>query len=381
MDLGVAVFSPDRSYSATGSAGVTDGTNCGANCPFEIGPQSITSDNDYFLIPHFARNWMLDDNRALGLTVYGNGGMNTEYTGGTAQHNNGSGFAVTTAGTFGGGTAGVNLEQLFLALTYAQKFSDTASWGVTPVLAYQRFKAEGLSMFAGYSTDSSHVTNQGTSTSTGYGLKLGVQGDVSPGVTLAASYQTKMSMSKFDEYAGLFAEQGSFDIPATATLGLAWQTSPGRVFTADVQTIYYGDVDAIANPIAGLLSGCATSSDLTQCLGGANGAGFGWDDMTILKLGYQWAGSPGWTWRVGASYAEQPIPSSEVMFNILAPGVMQTHLTFGFTRETAPDREFNFAAMYAPEASVSGTNPLDPAQTIELKMNQWELEGSWAWKF
>lgn len=385
LDVGAAIFSPNpRSYTTTGSAGMPDGAAC--PCPFEIGPQSIDSESGVFLIPHFGRNWMLDANSSVGVSVYGNGGMNTEYKGGTAQHDDGSGFpgpgvAVTTPGTFGAGTTGVNLEQLFIAATYARKINDKASWGVTPIAVYQRFEAKGVASFAGYSTDPANVSNNGVDTSTGYGLKLGVQGDAAPGVTLAASYQSKMSMSKFDKYAGLFAEKGGFDIPATATLGLAWKTSPGTVLTADVQRIYYGAVDSIANPVAGLLSGCATGADQTQCLGGSNGAGFGWEDMTVFKLGYQWDGGAGWTWRAGFSKGSQPIPKSEVMFNILAPAVMEKHFTFGFTKEVGTNNEFNFAAMYAPESSLKGPNPMDPAQEIELKMTQWELEGSWAIKF
>lgn len=383
LDVGAAIFSPSpRSYDATGSAGVPDGFACGVNCPFEIGPGSVESENDYFLVPHFARNWMLDANSSVGVTVYGNGGMNTEYKGGSAQHNDGVGNAVTTAGTFGAGTAGVNLEQLFIGVTYARKINDNASWGVTPIVAYQRFEAKGLALFGafGLSTDSANLTDNGVDTSSGYGLKLGVQGEVNPGVTLAASYQSKMSMGEFKDYAGLFAEKGGFDIPATATLGLAWETSPSTVLTADIQKIYYSGVDSIANPISNLTMGCMTG-DATQCLGGSNGAGFGWEDMTIFKLGYQWAGSGGWTWRAGLSKGDQPIPKEEVMFNILAPAVMETHVTFGFTKDMGANNEFNFAAMYAPETSLKGPNPLDPAQEIKLKMQQWELEGSWAIKF
>ena len=60
---------------------------------------------------------------------------------------------------------------------------------------------------------------------------------------------------------------------------------------------------------------------------------------------------------------------------------METHVTFGFTKQMGTDNEFNFAAMYAPESTLKGPNPMDPAQEIELKMTQWELEGSWAVKF
>jgi long-chain fatty acid transport protein len=395
LDVGAAIFSPTpRSYEATGAP--TGACATPTQCTFGTDLGKESSENDMFLIPHFGRNWMLDANSSVGVTVYGNGGMNTEYKNGSAtfgspvdQFGNpvatppGMTFAGVP-GTYGGGTTGVNLEQLFIAATYARKFNDKASWGVTPIIVYQKFSATGVANFAPHSNDPANLTNRGTDTSTGYGLKLGVQGEVTPGITLAGSYQSKMSMGEFDKYAGLFAEQGDFDIPATMTLGLAWATSPGTVLTADVQKIYYSKVASIANPVDGLLSptGCGfTAGDTTQCLGGSNGAGFGWQDMTIVKLGYQWAGTNGWTWRAGVSKGDQPILKNQVMFNILAPAVMETHVTFGFTKEVGTDNEFNFAAMYAPETSVKGPTQFDPAQEVELKMSQWELEGSWAVKF
>jgi len=389
MDLGVALFSPTpRSYSATADgAGNTDGTVCGANCPFTIGgnatAQSIDSDNDIFLIPHFARNWMLNADSSVGLSVYGNGGMNTEYKGGQAQHNNGAGTAVTTAGTFGGGTAGVNLEQLFITTTYSSKIDATSSWGASLIAVYQSFEAKGLGVFGGNSLYGTNVSDKGKDTSTGFGAKFGWQGEVAKDITLAASYQTKMSMSKFDKYKGLYADQGSFDIPSTWTLGLAWNTSPKSTLTFDVQQINYTDVAAISNTINPLLTACTPGAPATGagCLGGSAGAGFGWEDMTIFKLGYQWTTSPDWTWRAGISQGDQPVPGSQTLFNILAPAVMETHITAGFTMKTGSDSEFNFAAMYAPSSSVTGKNPFNPSQNITIEMTQLELEASWGWKF
>ena len=43
---------------------------------------SSQSDSNYFGIPEFGYNRMLNPNLAVGLTVYGNGGMNTDYPGG-----------------------------------------------------------------------------------------------------------------------------------------------------------------------------------------------------------------------------------------------------------------------------------------------------------
>lgn len=389
MDLGAAIFSPSpRSYSASAdAAGFTDGDAC--PCPFTIGgsgtAQSIESDNDYFLIPHFAYNWMLNTDSSVGVTVYGNGGMNTEYKGGVAQHQSPTtGLADTTAGTFGAGDTGVDLAQLFVNGSYARKFNATSSWGVSAIFAYQRFEAKGLSNFGGYSLDPSKLSDNGHDTSTGFGFKLGLQSEVMSGLRLAASYQSKINMSEFDDYAGLFAEGGDFDIPETYTVGLAWDFAPKMMLTFDVQQINYSGVDAVGNTISPLTSSCTpgpTGGTGAGCLGGSGGAGFGWDDMTIYKLGFQWETSPDWIWRGGYSHGEQPIPDSQVLFNILAPAVINDHVSFGFTHNLNPTNELNFAFTYALENTVSGANAFNQSQNIELKMSQFEVEASWGLKF
>ncbi|MGD8783149.1 MAG: outer membrane protein transport protein [Thioalkalispiraceae bacterium] len=388
VELGIALFSPVRNYAATADgAGVSDGDVCGAGCPFTIGgeatAQSIESENELFLIPHFAMNWILNPQSSFGLSLYGNGGMNTEYEGGQAQHNDGLGTAVTTPGTFGAGTAGVNLEQLFLNATYSRKLSATSSWGISAIAAYQRFEAKGLATFGGFSTNAAALSNNGTDDAYGFGFKLGIQSELLKGLTLAASYQSRFDMTEFDKYAGLFAEQGDFDIPPTWTMGLAFDTSPKSVVTFDVQHIEYSDIPAIANPMNHLInttSGCAAGV-LTRCLGGADGAGFGWRDMTIYKLGWQWVYSPDLTLRAGFSHGKQPIPDSEVLFNILAPAVIENHLTLGFSYDISKDSELSFQYMHGFENSVTGANPLNPSQQVTLEMDQNELEVSWGWKF
>jgi len=366
MDLGVAIFSPWREYTVTGDAS-PDGAPF-----FDLAVENVESDSNYFPIPHFARNWMLDADSSAGVTVYGNGGMNTDYPG-TAGFGMGTFFGTSAGGEAG---AGVDLAQLFINTSYARKLNDTSSWGVSAIIAYQRFKATGLAAFGPYSSDNTKLTDNGYDDSYGFGAKLGWQGEVRPGTTLAAAYQTKITMGEFDKYAGLFAEQGGFDIPATWTLGLAHDVTAAGTVTFDVQTIYYNDIKSIANPLLPNLQ--------TTPLGNNNGAGFGYEDMTIYKLGYQWSTDPDWTWRAGYSTGKQPIPTSEVLFNILAPAVMEQHITGGFTLNTGADSEFNFTAMYAPNSSVTGPNPLSgptPDQNIKLEMSQWELEASWAWKY
>jgi len=363
LDVGLALFAPMRSYTVTG-------TPSGGG--FSLANGTFDSENELFVIPQYGQNWMLNGESSIGVSVYGNGGMNTEYAAGAGP------------GTFGGGTAGVDFSQLFIATTYSRKFSETASWGISGIIAYQQFEATGLSQFGafGLSSDPNNLTNNGTDSATGFGIRLGVQAEVTSGVTLGFAYQPEIDMGEFDDYAGLFAEQGDFDIPSNYTLGLAWHVNNTSTFVVDVQQINYSDVAAVNSPISPLVTDCfGTPGTGPGCLGANGGAGFGWQDMTVVKLGYQWQSSDAWTWRVGYSKTDQPIPDSEMLFNILAPGVIEEHFTFGFTRALSNDNDFNFAFMVAPNVSVSGPNTFDPSQTIEIEMDQYELAFSYSKRF
>jgi len=384
MDVGAALFSPKRSYTVSGGGPGSDGCQTAQGpCNFRIGPGSVDSNLDLFLIPHFAYNWRLDSDSSTAVAVYGNGGMNTNYKGGSATLATNPSAAPgsthsTFPGTFGAGTTGVDLKQVFVNLAYATKLNNNHSFGASIIFAYQTFKAKGLDNFAPFSTSPANLSGNDADTSSGLGAKLGWQGKLSPAVSLGVSYQSKIAMSEFDDYAGLYAEGGDFDVPATASLGLAWKTGDKSTFIVDVQSIFYSDVASIANGISPLIDAC-NPGDQSGCLGASDGAGFGWEDMTIVKIGYEWGNDV--IWRVGLSNGGQPIPDSEVMFNILAPAVIETHVTGGFTMSLGAGSEFSFAAMYAPSNSVTGPNPLDGQQTIEIEMDQFELQATYSMLF
>jgi len=184
-------------------------------------------------------------------------------------------------------------------------------------------------------------------------------------------------MSEFDDYSDLYAEGGGFDIPSAIRLGASLQATDDLKLHFDYESIAYSDVDSVGNPIANLF-GCPTAgaggTDLEACLGGARGAGFGWDDMDVYKFGVEYRYSDDMIIRGGYSTTEQPIPTSQMLFNILAPGVMEQHFTVCLTRTMASGSELSVSFMYAPSKSVSGANTFDPTQTLELEMSQFELE-------
>ena len=81
--------------------------------------------------------------------------------------------------------------------------------------------------------------------------------------------------------------------------------------------------------------------------------------------------------RFGYSTGDQPISSADVLINTLAPGVIEQHFTLGFTQTRSNGHKVSVALMDAPENSVRGPSLFDPTQSIELSMDQYEIEVSY----
>jgi long-chain fatty acid transport protein len=364
MDYGLAYFVPERGFTAN-----DDASPIGP--PTSIPPGRYESANDWFLIPHLGYNRMLDDSSSFGITVGGNGGMNTEYD--TAVFRNFSNPMDPSSQA--SSPTGIDLIQMFVGFTYSRKITERHSFGITPILAFQALEAQGLEPFKPFSAYPDKLTNNGHDSSIGGGVRVGWLGQITDRLTLGASYQSKMWMSKFDDYKGLLAEEGDFDIPATYDIGFAFKVIPKLTLAFDYQRIEFGSVKALSN-----------ASDLVfmpgqTLLGTDDGLGFGWEDMDIFKVGLQWEYSPDLTLRLGYSRANQVIPNTQALFNILAPAVVRTHYTFGFSTPISELVEFNVAFMYAPEEKLYGTNMNTGPQTGFLEMSQYEIILGWGVKF
>ena len=98
LDLGLSWFGPRRSASISGNGVAPDATYSG------------DSARNFFL-PEAGTTRRIDDRWHVGLAVYGHGGMNTDYASNPYAR-----FGAT-------GSAGVNLEQLFVTPSVAYKLS------------------------------------------------------------------------------------------------------------------------------------------------------------------------------------------------------------------------------------------------------------------
>jgi long-chain fatty acid transport protein len=267
------------------------------------------------------------------------------------------------------------MAQMFAAPTLAYKLTPDHALGVSAVLAYQRFEARGLAGFGPMSSDPTHLTNMEHANSWGAGVRLGYQGRLAPWLRLGAAYQTRVNMTKLDAYKGLFAEEGGFDIPQNLVGGVAVMPLDDLTLAFDVQWIDYDSVRSVGNDFL---------PNLMQAPLGADGAaGFAWRDMTVYKAGAQLETGTSWTWRAGYSYGRGPIRSDAVLINILAPGVMEHHVSAGVTRLLGKGKALNLAITRAIPARVSGPNILEVPgfQSVELSMDQWEVDLSYSFGF
>lgn len=362
-EAGVELFMPKRGVSRSADAGPMAG--------------SVDSDSKNFLVPEFGYTAPINDKVAVGLAVYGNGGMNTDYTANNIRCFDNP-QAPDPANTHpanmlcGSGRLGMDMMQLIVAPTVSYKVDERHAVGVSPLLVYQRFKATGLDLFASMSSAQTNVTDKGYDSSTGVGVRLGYVGKPNDVLTFGASWSPKTKMKKFDKYSGLFAGAGGFDIPENYGVGLAIQVTPKILVAADYQRINYSKIPSVANP--------SNNTQLTgNLLGSAAGSGFGWTDVNVIKIGVQWQATSQWTLRAGYNKTDNPVQSRDVTFNIIAPGVITKHYTLGGTYALGNDKELTFAYMHAPRNSVTGMGMFMAPETI--RMSQQSLGIQYGWKF
>ena len=128
----LGLFSPNRSYTVTGNPSVP------SSFPpaFGLAPGKITSDSKYFVMPSVAANFMVDSKSALGVAIYGNGGMNTDYDTKTFYSQYLDGAVMLDGSNPMQGVSkptGVNLMQLFAAVQYSRAIGENWSIGISAI--------------------------------------------------------------------------------------------------------------------------------------------------------------------------------------------------------------------------------------------------------
>jgi long-chain fatty acid transport protein len=341
-----------------------------------LGGNNERSGSNEFLIPSMGGIYKFNRKVTIGMAVIGNG-ANTRYdqtVPGNPDCVNGQGFDSTPGAqnsyffnfncNADSQTVGVNLLQMQMLPSVAYKVNNNHTVGMSVAIAVQSFRAYGLGAFSdlGFAgPNATGTSGNGNDFSYGAGVRFGWLGKFfDKRLSLGANYSSRVFMTEFDKYDQLFAEQGDFDIPENFAVGLAYKLTDKLTVAADIQRILYSDVASVGDPGPNVnnnsdLNPACPGVDTPRCLlGGDEGMGFGWNDQTVYKIGLNYDYNSWWSFRVGYNHGTGVIPDDQVLFNMLAPAVVEDHFTMGASYRPSKNIEWSFNYMHAFENTVRG---------------------------
>jgi len=349
-DVSMSVILPNSKYTVTGEPSADQDTY------FGLEPGEYSGEQTLMVAPTISGNWSLNEDETffLGLTIFSQGGMKTEYAHGV--------YDASAQPT------GVDLTQMTAMPTLSYMLGERHGLGFSPLFTMQRYRARGLQPLGdrGWSSDPENLTNKGTDTMLGYGVRIGYLGEWLDLMSVGVSYQTKTYMSASTDYAGWLAEQGILENPASWTAGVAFGFV-GMGLALDVQQALHSDLKSLGNPLLPNLD--------DALLGDDEGAGPGWENTLSFRMGAWYQTNSGWMVRLGFATGDQPVADSETFFNILTPQVAKHQVSLGLSRPLGFDNEIGIVVAYGLENTLTGVNPLETsgAQTIALTSSQWEV--------
>lgn len=318
----------------------------------ESTPDHMTISDGVYIMPNLGASWK-DGDLTYGFTMVPVGGGGSRYNTNLFNCANDSPSDCNDK-------MGVSLMIMNINPTIAMKIDEHNSVGATLVIGLQIFKAYGLQKFTQFTSandDTAKLTDNGTDVAYGAGIRLGWLGNfMNDKLALGASYTSQTYMSKFDDYADLFAEQGQMNTPGNIGFGISYKVIDELELALDINYVMYEDVPAVSN------AGPDSRGDFlfpvdreTNALGKDEGLGFGWENQTVFKLGIAYTYSPVWTLRGGWNYGKSPIDSeNDILFSTVAPAITENHLTLGATYQIGDEMEMSFSYIRAFEFEQFG---------------------------
>lgn len=298
-----------------------------------LGGGYVDSESDLFFIPQAA--WVGDKEPLnWGLLAYALGGMNTDYPG--------SLFGVP-------GNVGVDLSGLIVAPTASYNLSPEFSLGASLLLGYARFETEG--------PGAGGLPGNESDSATGWGVKLGANFDVSKNISIGATVQPKLNMSKMDKFCATVFAGTDCEVTLPTIYGVGSRFGFGSVvLVADVMQANWSDVE--------VFNSASPNSP-------------GWEDQTIFKIGMEFHSGSDMIYRVGYNHGDSPIPNNKVFNNVLFPAVTEDHLSVGFTKKFGGGMDLIGYYARALENEQIGPNPFGGTASIKMNQNALGIGANW----
>ena len=336
FDVGGAIFSPIRKLNghdsdskiymipSAGFAYNPMGCNCGT--------------------PHFV----------FGIGMYGISGMGVDFS-----NKNGLGGALTKAWS--------NMAMMEMSVGGAYRVNDKLSIGFAPVFVYESMGLEMNFDLSKMGMSGVYKLSMDSTNAYGIGFDAGVVYKVNDMIQLGLVYKSKRYMQKLkwnmtpDGFmVGDDEVKMRLNMPRQVAFGINVRPIEPLRIEADVRWINYKDVMDEVD-----IDGMANQDKWN----------FHWKNQWVFAVGTEYQATKALTLRAGFNYAKSPIKDEDLNANVIAPAIVETHVTVGASYEFTKNLELSVAYAHAFEHKQSrkNTNMMDQIMygpKTEVKMHQ-----------
>lgn len=297
----------------------------------------------------------------LGVGVYGIGGFSSNFPS-SALLSPGANPILTPQPPTGVGVGRIysHAEIYQIAPTVAYAITDRLSFGFAPNIDLANVQADPL-LFAPPNVVlgiPSYGPGTGSQFAWGGGFQLGLYYIVNDNWRIGASYKStqwfeKLRFNSNDALGNPVFNTVQFNLPSITSIGFSYTGIKRLLWAVDVR---YFDYDN------------ATGFNETGFKANGAVAGLGWNGVVGVANGLQYSLTERFAARVGYTFIENPIPSSQEQFNVATSLSMQHFLSLGFSYKLFQNVMANVAYTHGFQDSLTGPyqTPLGPIPNTSI---------------
>ena len=235
---------------------------------------------------------------------------------------------------------------LQIGLAWAYELTDQFSIGVQPTINYAALE---LAPNPTSNPTAAGYPSSDKATAIGYGAQFGVFFNSPSGFKLGASYKTPQ---KFDdlEFSNTYLDNSTsknafnMDYPAILSFGVGYSNETIDL-ALDYRSVDYENTDGFAE------KGWTSTASVK---------GFGWKNINILSVGFQYKGIEKLPLRVGYTYSSNPIDDELAFFSIPATAVIKNAFQFGTSYPISDNFKLNGVYHYGTSGGKTEGQMLNP---------------------
>lgn len=265
--------------------------------------------------------------------------------------------------------ASPGLERTVVSPTFSRRFGQAGEASVTAVLAYQRFASLGLGVTP-WQDGLLPMSWYNRDTAYGAGARIDLSDAVNDRLRWHVAYQSRVDMSAFANYRGVYSDPGKFDIPASATFDLSYALSPRFSLDAGVQRVMYGAIPPFTSS--------ALPPQFLALLNDGASPVFAWSDLNVYGAGFTVRDKTLGDLQFRYTTSQQPRPTSQLLANALAEDRADDTLSLMWTRAFGLAGRLSVVASYASSPYFLG---LPMARIGSPDAGRMEFEATWVMPF